>query len=157
MMAASGNEAGVLRQIEHLTALADLFNDVLHREQATLRTRNVDAINSVTARKVDLLREIESASAALTGALRAAGHTPDRGGLIQSLSTPELRAAWQNMRRKTRDCMRLNRANGALIEISRSFNGALITLLRGEEAGGSVYDRAGRVPGRTAPRSIASA
>ncbi len=140
-----------------LGQLAARFADLLREEQASLRRRDAAGMEAAVRRKLEALQGIEAGVARLRQRLCELGVTPDRAGLQRSLTTAETRSAWRELRKAAIDCLRLNRANGLLIDAGATFATTVLAILRGSPVPADLYDREGRVDRTQAGRSIASA
>lgn len=151
----TGQEPTLRTSVERLAALMSGFVELLGLETKALGERNADALHAVAERKLELGADVERATTALEQALRGAGLPAGRGGLARALASAELRAIWRQVRRDGKRCAQLNRANGAVIELSRAFNTTLLNLICGREQSCPTYTRAGRVDGAAEKRALA--
>lgn len=121
------------------------LNDILDAEDAALRGRESDRIGAVVAEKLAVLRELETLGGELTGLLRQGGRSADRKDMRALLADPALADMRERLQRLLRDCQGKNRVNGTVIELKRALTENLLSILRGEPAGGKTYGRGGKM------------
>ena len=122
---------------EELGALLDELTAVLAAELKALRQRDSEGLEAATARKLDLVTTLETA----TGKYCRAGGKLDR----ETLGALE---------RQAQACVHANRVNGGAIELNRNMTGRLLETLRGGARTIATYDASGRLHRRNAGRAV---
>ncbi|WP_297526495.1 flagella synthesis protein FlgN [Thiohalobacter sp.] len=144
-------------------AAVDRLAEALEQEIEVLAERDLARMADVAQRKLACFAELEQ----LDGTRRALldrARQPDTAAGMQALlaavdRSGRLRERWRALLLRLEDCQRLNRANGAHVELSRRHVEDALAILRGRQPGTLTYGERGErtpAPG-TVGRNLGSA
>lgn len=109
------------------------LGELLAAEFEAIRSRDADAITGFATTKQALVGQIDVSVASLGSSLDALIDDPQ--AFSNGLEIIEL----------MRQCKNANRVNGAAIESSQTFAGALLDIMRGRTPGDAIYTANGRL------------
>ncbi len=133
----STTPTGLAELHQELGALLDELTAVLALELKALRQRDSAGLEAASARKLELVTALETA----TGNYCRAGGKLDRATLGA-------------LERQAQACAHANRVNGGAIELNRNMTGRLLETLRGGARAIATYDASGRLHRRNAGRAV---
>lgn len=149
--------------LEAHEAAVDRLAEVLEQEIEVLAERDLERMADVAQRKLACFAELEQLDGTRRALLERA-RQPDTATGMQTLlagvdRSGQLRERWRALLVRLEDCRRLNRANGAHVEINRRHVEDALAILRGREPGALTYGERGErttAPG-AAGRDLGSA
>lgn len=151
MAQAATNEGELAARLAHGAERAEHLVALLGEEHDALATGRPEAIDAATRSKETLVAELERLGALLAEALRVIGvEAPD--DLHERLERAPASPVASSVRRlldALAQCRQANARNGAAVRQLARHNHHLLSLLRGETPGATLYDNDGRA--RTGP------
>lgn len=118
--------------LEHLQA----FSDVLDAEAIAIRSRDVDALETLVRQKQEVAERLDGLDALLglgsggTEAAAAAGFSEEQQHRVSALLS---------------HCQQQNQINGAMLEAGMKINRSLLDIFTGRSRSNLTYGRAGRM------------
>lgn len=120
---------------EQATRIGEL-NALLEQEQTALVQRDMETLQHLLSRKVELLGAVEADERRRLALLEAAGDSDGTGSMDTYFSAvPEPEAAreqWEHLRQSLQRCKALNEANGRVIRQQQTGVNRTMDLLQGE-------------------------
>lgn len=153
----------MLPVLQDIAAYLDELRHALVAEYEALSnddTQRLAGLAEVKQRLSDILGDLDRERSAL---LREAGLDLGRNGVLAYLnrhSTSErepLNVLWQRIETLTRDCRRLNRINGIVIDKRRRRAAQALHVLKGQTPGNDLYTAHGTAPGSGPGNTLAKA
>lgn len=120
----------------------DTLADILDREKACLASSDLQALNSLTKEKNDLLSAIRERARQKIRTLVQMGYRPESGEpsrFIRSAGLSDLDQLWQDADRKLRACQTLNQTNGRVISHLQKRLSRLTDIFRGSTSQPKLY------------------
>ncbi len=153
----------MLPVLQDIAAYLDELRQALVAEYEALGaddTERLAQLAEVKQRLSDILGDLDRERSAL---LREAGLDLDRTGVLAYLDRQSeserapLNVLWQRIETLTRDCRRLNRINGIVIEKRRRRTTAALQILQGQTTDNALYTAHGTAPGSGPGNTLAKA
>jgi flagellar biosynthesis/type III secretory pathway chaperone len=145
-------------------ACLDCLQDVLSQEYEQLKSRGVDALESLARDKQQLITQLEQFSQQTAQLLQQTGATADKAGLEYFLLSMEesLRGVvideWEQMHEKLFKCQQQNQLNGMIIEgKQRNAHQALAILTGRQTPQNELYNQKGASESSLDARALAEA
>jgi len=133
--------------LEAHEAAVDRLAQVLEQEIEVLAERDLERMADVAQGKLACFAELERLDGTRRALLDRAGQPDTAAGMLTLLSgvdrSGKLRERWQALLLRLEECQRLNRANGAHVEINRRHVEDALAILRGREPGALTYGEHG--------------
>jgi flagellar biosynthesis protein FlgN len=126
--------------------VSQLLND-LQTEQSALVSADLDAIEQMVDKRVELLQALGAAANARYDALAGAGFEPNEQGMsawLKKQSSPVLEQAWVSFQQQLVQAKELNRLNGILINKNFQRNQEKLDALNGKSAAPQFYGKNGQ-------------
>lgn len=126
--------------------VSQLLND-LQSEQSALVSADLDAIEQMVDKRVELLQALGAAANSRYDALAAAGFEPNEQGMsawLKKQSSTVLEQAWVSFQQKLVQAKELNRLNGILINKNFQRNQEKLDALNGKSAAPQFYGKNGQ-------------
>ena len=138
------------------TLVVELIQD-LQNEQTALVSADLDIIEQMVDRRVELLQALGEAANKRYSALAAAGFEASENGMSKWLelrSSPLLDDAWIDFQKKLAQAKELNRLNGVLINKHFQRNQEKLDVLQGKSANNTqLYGKNGQAHGGNSSRA----
>ncbi|HSH87790.1 MAG: flagellar protein FlgN [Methylophilus sp.] len=138
------------------TLVVELIQD-LQNEQTALVSADLDIIEQMVDRRVELLQALGEAANKRYSALAAAGFEASENGMSKWLelrSSPLLDDAWIDFQKKLAQAKELNRLNGVLINKHFQRNQEKLDVLQGKSANNNqLYGKNGQAHGGNSSRA----
>ena len=135
--------------------VSSLLND-LQEEQTALVSADLDMIERMIDKRVELLQELSAAASSRYDALAAAGFEPNEQGMaawLQQQSSQILDKAWLTFQQQLARAKELNRLNGILINKHFQRNQEKLDALNGKSAAPQFYGKNGQAHRANSSRS----
>lgn len=135
--------------------VSSLLND-LQEEQTALVSADLDMIERMIDKRVELLQELSAAASSRYDALAAAGFEPNEQGMaawLQQQSSQILDKAWLTFQQQLARAKELNRLNGILINKHFQRNQEKLDALNGKTAAPQFYGKNGQAHRANSSRS----
>lgn len=135
--------------------VSSLLND-LQEEQTALISADLDMIERMIDKRVELLQELGAAASSRYDALAAAGFEPNEQGMsawLQQQSSQMLDKAWITFQQQLARAKELNRLNGILINKHFQRNQEKLDALNGKSAAPQFYGKNGQAHRANSSRS----
>lgn len=135
--------------------VSELLND-LQSEQSALISADLDVIERMVDKRVELLQALGAAANSRYDALAAAGFEPNEQGMsawLQTQSSPLLDSAWVTFQQQLVQAKELNRLNGILINKNFIRNQEKLDALNGKSSAPQFYGKNGHAHRANASRS----
>ncbi|WP_047517700.1 flagella synthesis protein FlgN [Methylophilus sp. Q8] len=126
--------------------VSELLSD-LQSEQSALVTADLDVIERMVDRRVELLQALGAAANSRYDALAAAGFEPNEQGMsvwLQKQSSQLLDSAWVTFQQELTQAKELNRLNGILINKHFLRNQEKLDALNGKSSAPQFYGKNGQ-------------
>jgi len=126
--------------------VSELLSD-LQSEQSALVTADLDAIERMVDKRVELLQALGAAANLRYDALAAAGFEPNEQGMslwLQKQSSQLLDSAWVTFQQQLTQAKELNRVNGILINKHFLRNQEKLDALNGKSSAPQFYGKNGQ-------------
>ncbi|MBM3202401.1 flagellar protein FlgN [Candidatus Woesearchaeota archaeon] len=123
---------------EYLTGLSGL----LEEESSALRSRDVDNLHAVAARKQDLADNLNELTVRQKSLLHATGFSVDAAGMESLLRQTADEAGlqvWQETLRMTTECKYRNEVNGAYLALLERYVESALDVMTGSPSLGETY------------------
>ncbi len=136
-------KATLHQDISNLDTLSELLNE----EKAQLRVRNSKAIDAISKRKTELVKQIEVSAKHKAKLFSASGLGIRPGqvtGAIHALGDEELSSLWRTSREKLESCKEMNHINGTVISRSLQRTQKLMSIIRGQGKSPNLYGQSGK-------------
>lgn len=137
-------------------ALVSALLDDLQSEQSALVSADLDTIERMVDRRVELLQALGAAANARYDALAAAGFEPNEQGMsawLKKQSSPLLEQAWGTFQEQLVQAKELNRLNGILINKNFQRNQEKLDALNGKTSAPQFYGKNGQAHRANTTRS----
>lgn len=135
--------------------VSELLSD-LQSEQSALIAADLDTIERMVDRRVELLQALGAAANERYDALAAAGFEPNEQGMavwLQKQSSTLLDSAWVTFQQQLTQAKELNRINGILINKNFMRNQEKLDALNGKSAAPQFYGKNGQTHRANTTRS----
>lgn len=135
--------------------VSSLLND-LQEEQTALISADLDMIERMIDKRVELLQELGAAASSRYDALAAAGFEPNEQGMsawLEQQSNQMLDKAWITFQQQLARAKELNRLNGILINKHFQRNQEKLDALNGKSAAPQFYGKNGQAHRANSSRS----
>ncbi len=135
--------------------VSELLND-LQSEQSALVSADLDTIERMVDKRVELLQALGAAANARYDALAAAGFEPNELGMsawLKKQSSQELDQAWITFQEQLVQAKELNRLNGILINKNFQRNQEKLDALNGKSSAPQFYGKNGQAHRANTTRS----
>ena len=135
--------------------VSSLLND-LQEEQTALISADLDMIERMIDKRVELLQELGAAASSRYDALAAAGFEPNEHGMsawLEQQSNQMLDKAWITFQQQLARAKELNRLNGILINKHFQRNQEKLDALNGKSAAPQFYGKNGQAHRANSSRS----
>ena len=135
--------------------VSSLLND-LQEEQTALISADLDMIERMIDKRVELLQELGAAASSRYDALAAAGFEPNEQGMsawLEQQSNQVLDKAWVTFQQQLARAKELNRLNGILINKHFQRNQEKLDALNGKSAAPQFYGKNGQAHRANSSRS----
>lgn len=135
--------------------VSELLND-LQSEQSALVSADLDTIERLVDKRVELLQALGAAANARYDALAAAGFDPNEQGMaawLKKQSSQLLDQAWVGFQEKLSQAKELNRLNGILINKNFQRNQEKLDALNGKTSAPQFYGKNGQAHRANTTRS----
>jgi flagella synthesis protein FlgN len=139
----------------HIRLLTEM-EQVLEAEAQAVGNRRLDDLQSATARKNELLAELDHMGREFTALCESVGVQPGRTGMTGAGATAVMAEAWKRMHALLERCEQKNRSNGIAISASRHFAENLLALLQGQP-NAKTYGRNGAVFASAGAKALGTA
>lgn len=126
--------------------VSELLND-LQSEQSALVSADLDTIERMVDKRVELLQALGSAANARYDALAAEGFESNEQGMavwLKKQSSKTLEQAWESFQQQLVQAKELNRLNGILINKNFQRNQEKLDALNGKSSAPQFYGKNGR-------------
>jgi flagellar biosynthesis protein FlgN len=138
------------------TLVAELIQD-LHNEQTALVSADLDTIEQMVDKRVELLQALGEAANVRYAALAAAGFEANENGMSKWLelrSSPLMDDAWVKFQKQLAQAKELNRLNGVLINRHFQRNQEKLDVLQGNTSNSTqMYGKNGQARGGNSSRA----
>ncbi|WP_019882523.1 MULTISPECIES: flagella synthesis protein FlgN [unclassified Methylophilus] len=135
--------------------VSELLSD-LQSEQSALVTADLDVIERMVDKRVELLQALGAAANSRYDALAAAGFEPNEQGMsvwLQKQSSQLLDSAWVTFQQELTQAKELNRLNGILINKHFLRNQEKLDALNGKSSAPQFYGKNGQAHRANSSRS----
>jgi flagellar biosynthesis protein FlgN len=135
--------------------VSELLSD-LQSEQSALVTADLDVIERMVDKRVELLQALGAAANARYDALASAGFEPNEQGMavwLQKQSSQLLDSAWVTFQQELTQAKELNRLNGILINKHFMRNQEKLDALNGKTSAPQFYGKNGQAHRANSSRS----
>ncbi|EXJ09519.1 MULTISPECIES: flagella synthesis protein FlgN [Nitrincola] len=159
----SASSQRFIQQVSEGVELFEKLHQLLEEELSIIVSRDLDALNDMTQRKHQVLREIESSILERNQSLTLLGFTPSEDGFKQLCSTlpsPERSALignWTQLTELLREIRLANERNEQVVSRNKANVEQLLNLLQGQHTTNSLYDQQGSKGNYSAQRRIGKA
>lgn len=138
----------------HIRLLTEM-EQVLEAEATAVGKRMLDDLQAATARKNELLTQLDTMGRDFAGMCAEVGVKPGRNGMVGAEVTAVMADAWKRMHALLERCELKNRSNGVAISASRNFAENLLALLQGQTTS-KTYGRTGAVYSSAGAKALGS-
>lgn len=119
----------------------------LEDERTALAARNMDQVEQVTQRKIDLTRELEQLEQQRATLVTDLGYSNDLDGMAHCMGSQpnrqQLELLWRQVLDNLQACRDGNLTNGGILELGRKQVEQALTILRGQQNATRLYDPEG--------------
>jgi flagellar biosynthesis protein FlgN len=152
----SANQVSSQVSFEKDAALVAALLHDLQSEQSALVSADLDTIERMVDKRVELLQALGAAANARYEALAAAGFEPNEQGMsawLKKQSSPLLDEAWVSFQEQLVQAKELNRLNGILINKNFMRNQEKLDALNGKSSAPQFYGKNGHAHRANSTRS----
>lgn len=137
-------------------AAGNVLLQLLKQEQEHLIQANLEGLTAAVEEKTRTVARMTELALTRHRSLGAAGFSADESGMLAWVKTapPEAGKAWNDLLNLARDAKELNRTNGLLIGQHMSRNQNALSVLQGNQGGGTMYGPTGQTTSSGGSRTL---